>query len=61
MLYQSGLDNSYPSCKQGIAGDTDPLAQDYLVWANTELANFMSYNSYMSSIVYSGSLYYLYE
>ena len=48
MLYQSGLDNSYPSCKQGIAGDTDPLAQDYLVWANTELANFMSYNSYMN-------------
>ena len=27
---------------QGIAGDTNPLAQDYLVWANTELGNFMT-------------------
>ena len=27
--------------KQGIAGDTNPLAQDYLVWANTELGKFI--------------------
>ena len=34
--------------KQGIAGDTYPLAQAYFVWANTELGNFMTYNSYMN-------------
>ena len=34
--------------QQGIAGDTNPLAQDYLVWVNTELGNFMAYNSYMN-------------
>ena len=32
--------------RQGIAGDASPLAQDYFVWANTELGNFMTYNSY---------------
>ena len=34
--------------KQGIAGDTNPLAQDYLVWANTELGNVMTYENYMN-------------
>ena len=29
--------------KQGLAGDTNPFAQDY-----TELGNFMTYNSYMN-------------
>ena len=33
---------------QSIAGDTNPLAQDYLVWANTELGNVMSYKSYVN-------------
>ena len=33
--------------QQGIADNTNPLAQDYLVWANTELGNFMTHNSYM--------------
>ena len=26
-------------------GDTNPLAQDYLVWANIELGNFMTYKN----------------
>ena len=34
--------------KQGITGDTTPLAQDYFVWANIELGNFMTYNTYMN-------------
>ena len=28
--------NSYYKEKQGITGDTNPLTQDYLMWANTE-------------------------
>ena len=36
--------------KQGSAGDTNSLVQDYLVWANIELGNFMTYmyNSYVN-------------
>ena len=34
--------------KQGIAGDTNPLAQDYLVRGNTKLGNSMTYNSYVN-------------
>ena len=34
--------------QQGIAGDTNTLSQDYLVWANTDLVKFMTYNSYVS-------------
>ena len=34
--------------KQGIAGNTNSLAQDYLVWANTDLGNFMTHSSYMN-------------
>ena len=30
-------------CEQGIAGNTNPLSQDYLVWANIELGNVMTY------------------
>ena len=38
------------SFKQGNTGDTTPLTEDYLVWANTELGNFMTYtcNSYVN-------------
>ena len=37
--------------KQGLASDTNdtnPLAQNYLVWANTELVNVMTYNNYVN-------------
>ena len=34
--------------KQGMAGNTNPLAQDYLVWVKSELGNFMTYNSYVN-------------
>ena len=34
--------------KEGFEGDTNPLTQDYLMWANTELGNSMTHNSYMN-------------
>ena len=42
-----GQVGGYTQIKQGITGD-NPLTQDFLVWANTELRNFMMYNSYMN-------------
>ena len=34
--------------QQGMAGNTNPLTQDYLVWVKTELGNFMTYNSHVN-------------
>ena len=39
--------------KLNATGDTNPVAQDYLVWANIELGNFMTYNSYKNDEIKS--------
>ena len=51
-VYSSHEKNSF---KKGNTGDTTPLAQDYLVWANTELGNFMTHtwNSYVNEEIES--------
>ena len=34
--------------EQGIAGDTNSLVENYFKWANIDLGNFMTYNSYVN-------------